>query len=388
MFASLLLSSALVVLTANAQLDPVSESILEKVVDHAYHSNTLSCVLLPRSSWRPRFVPCWPCLCSCFTCYSWENGTLARALTDLYWAESLSVFSPNSIPPPISNSTINSIPPLLTLAQAVIDNKVDAFGADVFSNRGSLANGKSENSLSLLDDGSSADPASLGELIAWANWTKQEGSDHWADALQQEVCLWALSRARGKRSPRKDQGGVEKTEGRKELTSLPQSTVLLSSRYQIYYITEIVPRTNDGAISHRRDQVQLWSDFMYMAPPFIAYYAAMTNNETMMMDAYNQCKLYRKYLYDDDVQLYKREQSLPVIPSLVSAASWLDSWNPLRYLDIQLGSGVSDAGHWSTGNAWVAAGMIRIYGSAFLSPLPPVSQLRIELIPFLYASVR
>jgi hypothetical protein len=46
---------------------------------------------------------------------------------------------------------------------------------------------------------------------------------------------------------------------------------------------------------------------MYMLPPFMAYYAAMTNNETMMRDAYSQCQLYRKYLYDDDVQLYKRE---------------------------------------------------------------------------------
>ena len=42
-------------------------------------------------------------------------------------------------------------------------------------------------------------------------------------------------------------------------------------------------------------------------PPFLAYYAALTSNQTMMTEAYNQCRLYRQYLGSDS-GLWKREQ--------------------------------------------------------------------------------
>lgn len=32
----------------------------------------------------------------------------------------------------------------------------------------------------------------------------------------------------------------------------------------------------------------------FMVPPYLAYYAAMTNNQTLMTEAYNQCAQYRK----------------------------------------------------------------------------------------------
>ena len=69
-----------------------------------------------------------------------------------------------------------------------------------------------------------------------------------------------------------------------------------------------------------------------MVPPFLAYYAALTSNQTMMTDAYNQCKLYRQYL---------------------GSASGL--WR-----HIQLGDTGQDPGNWGTGNAWAAAGMMRV----------------------------
>ena len=46
------------------------------------------------------------------------------------------------------------------------------------------------------------------------------------------------------------------------------SNLLLTDTFlveQAYYITTLAPRTSDGAISHRTDDVQLWADFMYMA---------------------------------------------------------------------------------------------------------------------------
>lgn len=52
-----------------------------------------------------------------------------------------------------------------------------------------------------------------------------------------------------------------------------------------------------------------------MAPPFMAYYAAMTSNETLMRDAFNQCQLYRKYLFDPQASLYKREYAIHVLQS-------------------------------------------------------------------------
>ena len=39
-----------------------------------------------------------------------------------------------------------------------------------------------------------------------------------------------------------------------------------------------------------------------MAPPFIAYYGALAGGSaesTLLQDAYNQCKLYRSYLWDE-----------------------------------------------------------------------------------------
>lgn len=40
------------------------------------------------------------------------------------------------------------------------------------------------------------------------------------------------------------------------------------------------------------------SDFVYMVPPFLAYYGLLTNNQSLITDAYTQIKLYRNYLRD------------------------------------------------------------------------------------------
>ena len=59
-----------------------------------------------------------------------------------------------------------------------------------------------------------------------------------------------------------------------------------------------------------------------MVPPFLAYYGVLTNNQTLAQLAYDQCRLYRSYLVDDDAD---------------------GMWK-----HITLGS-FSDDGHWSTG---------------------------------------
>ena len=37
-----------------------------------------------------------------------------------------------------------------------------------------------------------------------------------------------------------------------------------------------------------------------MVPPFLAYYGVLSNNQTLVQAAYDQCRLYRQYLVDDD----------------------------------------------------------------------------------------
>lgn len=61
---------------------------------------------------------------------------------------------------------------------------------------------------------------------------------------------------------------------------------------------------------------------MYMVPPFLAYYGVITGNSSAVAEAYNQCKLYRSYLYDQN-----------------AGGMWKH---------IALGTG-TDPGHWSTG---------------------------------------
>ncbi|KAH9943362.1 Six-hairpin glycosidase [Epithele typhae] len=110
--------------------------------------------------------------------------------------------------------------------------------------------------------------------------------------------------------------------------------VLLAAANQLNYLLNVAPHTDDGAISHRAEQVQLWADFVYMAPPFIAYYGALQGGDeglSLLKESYTQCKLYRKYLQDNGT-LWRH----------ITLGSW------------------SDKNHWGTGNAWAAAGMLRV----------------------------
>lgn len=102
------------------------------------------------------------------------------------------------------------------------------------------------------------------------------------------------------------------------------------------------------------------SDFVYMAPPFLAYYGVTTRNRTLLEEAYNQIKLYRNYLRDGNSSMWRH---------------------------VLLGPSENDEGFWSTGmlkfavhscrramtvnhlitfflipkgNGWAAAGMLRV----------------------------
>lgn len=59
-----------------------------------------------------------------------------------------------------------------------------------------------------------------------------------------------------------------------------------------------------------------------MVPPFLAYYAVLSQNKTLLTESYNQIKLYRSYLMDSS-----------------AGGMWKH---------VLLGDGTDD-GHWSTG---------------------------------------
>lgn len=80
------------------------------------------------------------------------------------------------------------------------------------------------------------------------------------------------------------------------LLSKTNDTYEQASVEQIQYLLEQAQRyqNESGAISQRVDVAELWADFMYMAPPFIAYYAADTANESLLEESYKQRAYYRE----------------------------------------------------------------------------------------------
>jgi len=110
---------------------------------------------------------------------------------------------------------------------------------------------------------------------------------------------------------------------------------------EINYITNVAPRFSNNAISQRSDVAELWADFIYMAPPFLAYAAADARNLDLLQEAYLQCGLYRQIL---------------------QSSSGGGVWKHI------IGPQSQDTGLWSTGNAWAAAGMARVLATVMKAP--------------------
>ena len=133
---------------------------------------------------------------------SWEHGTRAQALLELN-APLYSVFSATPIPPP-ANVPADFVGPLgdiFTIAHNVVASRP-------------TSNGNIVGPQPLINDGACGDPASIGVSVILANWT---GKGH-MDGL--------------------DYAGA--------------------AQDQLDFLLTGAPRTNDGAISHRTDQTQLW----------------------------------------------------------------------------------------------------------------------------------
>ncbi|KFY24069.1 hypothetical protein V493_05462 [Pseudogymnoascus sp. VKM F-4281 (FW-2241)] len=106
---------------------------------------------------------------------------------------------------------------------------------------------------------------------------------------------------------------------------------------QLEFLAQNVPRWPNGAISHRLEYAELWADFIYMVPPFLAYMAVANNDTRLMGEAIEQVRLYRDVLAADTTQ--------PTCDKL-----WMHIVGPKN----------ADHGFWSTSNGWAAMGIARV----------------------------
>ena len=76
---------------------------------------------------------------------------------------------------------------------------------------------------------------------------------------------------------------------------------------------------------------------MYMVPPFLAYYGVMSQNTSLLEEAFNQLKLYRTYLASDSSKALRH----------VVLGDWQDN------------------GLWATGAGWASAGKL-LFSASFV----------------------
>ncbi|KAF9512053.1 hypothetical protein BS47DRAFT_1486534 [Hydnum rufescens UP504] len=231
---------------------------------------------------------------------SWEMGTATQALLELDFS-SLSTFSSAPAFHQSASFSASSIDNVLGFVRTALQQR--------------------NGSTMIIKDGSAGDPTSLGVACILGNLT---GAD----------------------------------------TRISNVTFASAASDQLNYLLDVAPRSPDGAISHRVSEasnspipnqhiifgfsitVQLWADFVYMVPPFLAYYGVVTGNISLVQESVNQISLYRNNLQDSPSGLWKH---------------------------IALGPSI-DSSHWSTGNAWAAAGMVRVLATIQHSPFAKALQ--------------
>jgi rhamnogalacturonyl hydrolase YesR len=118
----------------------------------------------------------------------------------------------------------------------------------------------------------------------------------------------------------------------------PNSHYYNAAVRQSDYLLNDVPRWPNGAISHRETHPELWSDFTYMVPPFLAYHGVVSNNLDLLKQAADQCAKYQQVLGTNE--------------------------GPWRHISGReqpnSGGETRDPRMWSSGNGWATAGMARV----------------------------
>ncbi|KAJ4400196.1 hypothetical protein N0V91_008874 [Didymella pomorum] len=142
-----------------------------------------------------------------------------------------------------------------------------------------------------------------------------------------------------------------------------QTTYLPAVHRQYIHLLETTPRLPNGALSHCTATASAWADFVYMVPPFLAYYGVYTHVADKLREAVEQCRLYYELL-STETGLWKH---ILTVGERVQGEREED-----------------DAGMWCTSNGWAAAGMARvlatIVGSGLGEQLREEQRLLVEMV--------
>jgi unsaturated rhamnogalacturonyl hydrolase len=100
-----------------------------------------------------------------------------------------------------------------------------------------------------------------------------------------------------------------------------------------YEFLGTVDRTDDGGISHRREDVELWVDSIYMLCPFFARYGVAAEEPAAFDEAAHQAKTIAKHVQDPHTGLCRH--------------MWKETPNTFP-----------QGAFWSRGNGWATAGIL------------------------------
>ncbi len=149
------------------------------------------------------------------------------------------------------------------------------------------------------------------------------------------------------------------------LLSLHDRAYLDAARRQAEYLLNGAKRfrinATHSAISHREDIPELWGDFIYMVPPFLAYYGVAAQDLRYLVEAVSQCQLYNDVLRTN-ITIANGRECVGLWRHIVS--------DPER---LKPGVCCSDPYVWLTSNAWAIAGMTRVLATISKWQPPPVS---------------
>ncbi|XP_014560056.1 hypothetical protein COCVIDRAFT_90135 [Bipolaris victoriae FI3] len=131
------------------------------------------------------------------------------------------------------------------------------------------------------------------------------------------------------------------------LSPSTQTTYSTALSRQLHQLLKETARFPNGALSHRTTHPSLWSDFIYMAPPILAYTGVSTHNPCLLHESVRQCESYCEILRTPS-------GAWRHIANLTSSST------PEKVKQ--------DSGAWTTSNAWAAAGMARVLATLLHSP--------------------
>ncbi|KAJ7142589.1 hypothetical protein C8R44DRAFT_865915 [Mycena epipterygia] len=137
----------------------------------------------------------------------------------------------------------------------------------------------------------------------------------------------------------------------------------------IDYAVDLVPHWTNGAISQRVDIAELWCvtffishlshirwDFIYMLPPFLAYFSADIQNASLLETVYLHCGLYRSVL------LFSSNTSDAVFRAPFTSPT-NGGWHHIVWPQS------AEPGLWSPGNGWAATGMACALATVIEAPV-------------------